>query len=234
MKIATQGTAWVRQHSAPLVAAGTHMRFEYSPESFTSTELEFALEICEAVTDVWQPTRENKIILNLPATVEYATPNVHADQIEWCHRNFKYRDSILISLHPHNDRGTGVAAAELGFMAGAGIVVRNSIILVDFIEQRLGEGMPLAEAVVDAGAVRFRPMLLTALAVVVGVGPGIGLAVASELVSAHGGTIEVESKVGQGTTFTVELSTFTPVLFCAVAPFGMGKRRLSPFQPVAS
>ncbi|MES2697858.1 MAG: 2-isopropylmalate synthase, partial [Verrucomicrobiota bacterium] len=83
VRIATQGTKWVKQYSAPLVAAGTTMRFEYSPESFTSTELEFALEICEAVTDVWQPTAENKIILNLPATVEYATPNVHADQIEW-------------------------------------------------------------------------------------------------------------------------------------------------------
>jgi 2-isopropylmalate synthase len=119
VKIATQGTAWVRQHSAPLVAAGTHMRFEYSPESFTSTELEFALEICEAVTDVWQPTRAQKIILNLPATVEYATPNIHADQIEWMSTHLTRRDCTLISLHTHNDRGTGVAATELALLAGA-------------------------------------------------------------------------------------------------------------------
>jgi 2-isopropylmalate synthase len=119
VKIATQGTAWVKQHSAPLLAAGTKMRFEYSPESFTSTELDFALEICEAVTDVWQPTRENKIILNLPATVEYATPNVHADQIEWMATHLTRRDCTLISLHTHNDRGTGVAATELALLAGA-------------------------------------------------------------------------------------------------------------------
>jgi 2-isopropylmalate synthase len=119
VKIATNGTRWVKQHSAPLVAAGTRMRFEYSPESFTSTELEFALEICEAVTDVWQPTREDKIILNLPATVEYATPNVHADQIEWMSTHLTRRDRTLISLHTHNDRGTGVAATELAMLAGA-------------------------------------------------------------------------------------------------------------------
>ena len=93
--------------------------FEYSPESFTGTELEFALDICAAVGDVYKPTPEKKMIINLPATVEMATPNIYADQIEWCHRNFKYRDSMILSLHPHNDRGTGVAAAELGFMAGA-------------------------------------------------------------------------------------------------------------------
>ncbi|MBP6508306.1 MAG: 2-isopropylmalate synthase, partial [Opitutaceae bacterium] len=81
--IATRGTAWVKRSTRDLIATGTRVRFEYSPESFTSTELEFALEICEAVTDVWQPTPTDKIILNLPATVEYATPNVHADQIEW-------------------------------------------------------------------------------------------------------------------------------------------------------
>ena len=119
VRIATQGTAWVKQYSAPLVAAGTHMRFEYSPESFTSTELEFALEICEAVTDVWQPTVENKIILNLPATVEYATPNVHADQIEWMCTHLTRRDRTIVSLHTHNDRGTGVAATELALLAGA-------------------------------------------------------------------------------------------------------------------
>ena len=117
--IAVQGTTWVKQHSAPLVAAGTHLRFEYSPESFTSTELDFALEICEAVTDVWQPTLENKIILNLPATVEYATPNIHADQIEWMSTHLTRRDRTLISLHTHNDRGTGIAATELALLAGA-------------------------------------------------------------------------------------------------------------------
>jgi 2-isopropylmalate synthase len=119
VRIAVQGTAWVKQYSAPLVAAGTHMRFEYSPESFTSTELDFALEICEAVTDVWQPTVESKIILNLPATVEYATPNVHADQIEWMCTHLTRRDRTLVSLHTHNDRGTGVAATELAMLAGA-------------------------------------------------------------------------------------------------------------------
>jgi 2-isopropylmalate synthase len=93
--------------------------FQYSPESFTGTELEFARDICAAVGDVYQPTHKKKMIINLPATVEMATPNIYADQIEWCHRNFKYRDSMILSLHPHNDRGTGVAAAELGFMAGA-------------------------------------------------------------------------------------------------------------------
>jgi len=119
VRIATQGTKWVKQYSAPLVAAGTRMRFEYSPESFTSTELEFALEICEAVTDVWQPTDENKIILNLPATVEYATPNVHADQIEWMCTHLTRRDKTIVSLHTHNDRGTGIAATELALLAGA-------------------------------------------------------------------------------------------------------------------
>ena len=117
--IAMRCTAWVKQHTAALAAAGTHVRFQYSPESFTSTELDFALEICEAVTDVWQPTVENKIILNLPATVEYATPNVHADQIEWMATHLTRRDRTLISLHTHNDRGTGVAATELALLAGA-------------------------------------------------------------------------------------------------------------------
>ena len=117
--IAVQGTKWVKQYSAPLVAAGTRMRFEYSPESFCSTELEFALEVCEAVTDVWQPTVENKIILNLPATVEYATPNVHADQIEWMCTHLTRRDRTIVSLHTHNDRGTGIAATELALLAGA-------------------------------------------------------------------------------------------------------------------
>ena len=119
LRIAKQGTAWVRQHAAPLVAAGTRVRFEYSPESFTSTELDYALEVCEAVTDVWQPTSAEPIILNLPATVEYASPNVHADQIEWMCRHLTRRDRTLVSLHTHNDRGTGVAATELALLAGA-------------------------------------------------------------------------------------------------------------------
>ncbi len=97
----------------------TLISFEYSPESYTGTELEFALEVCDAVNDIWQPTPEHKTIINLPATVEMATPNVYADSIEWMNRHLKYRDSIILSLHPHNDRGTGVAAAELGYLAGA-------------------------------------------------------------------------------------------------------------------
>jgi len=97
----------------------TKWTLEYSPEHFTGTELDFALEICNAVTEAWGATPDNKIILNLPTTVEMATPNVYADQIEWMHRHLARRDSIIISLHPHNDRGTAVAAAELGLMAGA-------------------------------------------------------------------------------------------------------------------
>jgi len=95
------------------------IRVEYSPESFSSTEMDYALEVCEAVCDVIEPTPERKIILNLPATVEIATPNVHADQIEWFCRNLTRRDSVIVSLHTHNDRGTGIAATELGIMAGA-------------------------------------------------------------------------------------------------------------------
>ena len=117
--IAVYGTKWVKQYTQALVDDGTHVRFEYSPESFTSTELDFALEICEAVTDVWQPTDENKIILNLPATVEYGTPNIHADQIEWMCTHLTRREQSIISLHTHNDRGTGVAATELALLAGA-------------------------------------------------------------------------------------------------------------------
>src|SRR5207237_7344517 len=83
------------------------------------TELDYALEICNAVNDVWQPTKDRPVIINLPATVEMATPNVYADSIEWMSRNLSYRDSVILSLHPHNDRGTGVAAAELGYLAGA-------------------------------------------------------------------------------------------------------------------
>ncbi|MCI9864771.1 2-isopropylmalate synthase [Rhizobium skierniewicense] len=99
--------------------AGGGYRFEYSPESFTGTELEVALEICNAVVEVVKPTPDNKLILNLPSTVEMATPNIYADQIEWMCRNIDNRENVIISLHPHNDRGTGIAATELGLMAGA-------------------------------------------------------------------------------------------------------------------
>jgi 2-isopropylmalate synthase len=98
---------------------GTAVFYEYSPESYTGTELEYAVEVCDAVIAVIEPTPERKMVINLPATVEMATPNVYADSIEWVSRNISRRDSILISLHPHNDRGTAVAAAELGYLAGA-------------------------------------------------------------------------------------------------------------------
>jgi 2-isopropylmalate synthase len=117
--IATHAVAFLKDAMAPYVAEGMALRLEYSPESFTSTELDFALEICEAVTDVWQPTVEDKIILNLPATVEYGTPNVHADQIEWMCTHLTRRDRTIVSLHTHNDRGTGIAATELALLAGA-------------------------------------------------------------------------------------------------------------------
>ncbi len=97
----------------------TEITLEYSPELFTATELDFAKEVCDAVTEAWGATPQRKVILNLPTTVEIATPNIYADQIEWMHRNLARRDSVIISLHPHNDRGTAVAAAELGLMAGA-------------------------------------------------------------------------------------------------------------------
>ncbi len=97
----------------------TDIRFEYSPESYTGTELDYAVEVCNAVNDIWKPSPDHKAVVNLPATVEMATPNVYADSIEWMHRNLAYRDSVVLSLHPHNDRGTAVAAAELGYMAGA-------------------------------------------------------------------------------------------------------------------
>jgi len=98
---------------------GTEVMLQYSPESFSATEVEFAKEVCEAVMEVWQPTPQRKVILNLPDTVEVATPNVYADQIEWICRNIKKRDSLIVSLHAHNDRCTGVAATELGLLAGA-------------------------------------------------------------------------------------------------------------------
>ncbi|NNG34831.1 2-isopropylmalate synthase [Nakamurella sp. DB0629] len=97
----------------------TDWRFEYSPESYTGTELEYAVEVCNAVSALWEPTADRPMIVNLPATVEMATPNVYADSIEWMHRNLERRDALILSLHPHNDRGTGVAAAELGYQAGA-------------------------------------------------------------------------------------------------------------------
>ena len=97
----------------------TKISYEYSPESYTGTELDYALEVCSRVIDVIDPTPDWPLIINLPATVEMATPNVYADSIEWMHRHLPRRDSIILSLHPHNDRGTGVAAAELGYLAGA-------------------------------------------------------------------------------------------------------------------
>ncbi len=115
--IATRGTQLVKELTATIPE--TQIIFQYSPESFSSTEIEFSLEICEAVVDIWQPTRENKIILNLPATVEFFTPNIHADQIEWFCRHMRNRETAIISLHTHNDRGTGIAATELGLLAGA-------------------------------------------------------------------------------------------------------------------
>lgn len=117
IEIAVSGAKLVKQMAD--ADPKTEWVFEYSPESFTGTELEFARDICAAVGDIYKPTPQKKMIVNLPATVEMSSANVYADQIEWCHRNFKYRDSIILSLHPHNDRGTGVAAAELGYMAGA-------------------------------------------------------------------------------------------------------------------
>jgi 2-isopropylmalate synthase len=115
--IAVNGARLCKQLEATVPE--THVRYEYSPESFTLTEPEFAIEVCHAVMDVIQPTPQSKIILNLPATVECYTPNVYADVIEWFGRHVRDRDSVIISLHPHNDRGTGTAAAEMGVMAGA-------------------------------------------------------------------------------------------------------------------
>ena len=117
IEIAVRGASVVREHA--LRQPDTDWTFEYSPESFTGTELDFAVEICDAVNAVWEPTPVRKSILNLPATVEMATPNVYADQIEWFLRHINRRDCITLSVHPHNDRGTAVAAAELAVMAGA-------------------------------------------------------------------------------------------------------------------
>jgi 2-isopropylmalate synthase len=115
--IAVRGATEVREHA--MRQRDTEWAFEYSPESFTGTELDFAVEICDAVTAIWEPTAAAKAILNLPATVEMATPNIYADQIEWFGRHIARRDAITLSVHPHNDRGTAVAAAELAVMAGA-------------------------------------------------------------------------------------------------------------------
>mmetsp|Transcript_159265 Transcript_159265/g.510972 ORF Transcript_159265/g.510972 Transcript_159265/m.510972 type:complete len:608 (-) Transcript_159265:113-1936(-) len=117
-KMAVEGTKLLKE-LAEKELKGVNVRLEYSPESFTGTELDFALEVCEAVCDVWGATPQNQVILNLPSTVEMATPNIYADQIEWMCAHISRRDSVCISLHPHNDRGTGIAAAELALMAGA-------------------------------------------------------------------------------------------------------------------
>jgi 2-isopropylmalate synthase len=117
LEIATQGAQWVAEEAAK--HPDTEWIFEYSPESFTGTELDFAVEVVDAVTAVWSPTPQTPVIINLPATVEMSTPNVYADQIEWFCRNVKHRDSLIISVHTHNDRGCAVAASELAVLAGA-------------------------------------------------------------------------------------------------------------------
>ena len=114
--IAVQGTKWVKERAQKFPGK---IILEYSPESYTGTEQDFALEICTAVQEVWQPTKDDPMIINLPSTVEMTTPNVYADRIEWMNRHFTDRESIILSVHPHNDRGTGVAAAELALLAGA-------------------------------------------------------------------------------------------------------------------
>ena len=116
-KIATDGAEDVLRFAEKYPA--TDWRFEYSPESYTGTELQYAVDVCNAVSAIWQPTPESPMIVNLPATVEMATPNVYADSIEWMHRHLERRPAVVLSLHPHNDRGTAVAAAELGYQAGA-------------------------------------------------------------------------------------------------------------------
>lgn len=115
-EIAVEGTRLVKKYAKDFDGK---IILEYSPESFTGTELDYVLEICSAVQDEWEPSKDNKLIINLPATVEMTTPNVYADQIEWMHKNFKDRDTIILSVHPHNDRGTGIAATELALLAGA-------------------------------------------------------------------------------------------------------------------
>lgn len=118
-ELAVDGTRQIMARAEKVLDEDTVFGYEYSPEIFVDTELDYSLEVCEAVMDVWQPEDEREIILNLPATVERATPNVYADQIEWMSRHLSHRDAVCLSLHNHNDRGSGVAAAELGLMAGA-------------------------------------------------------------------------------------------------------------------
>ncbi|CAE6915406.1 2-isopropylmalate synthase [Burkholderia sp. R-70199] len=115
--LAVEGTRIIKEHAQ--ARPDTHWTFQYSPETFNATELPYAREVCDAVAQAWRPTRDHKMIVNLPASVEAATPNVFADQIEWMDRNLGYRDSIVLSVHPHNDRGTAVAATELALLAGA-------------------------------------------------------------------------------------------------------------------
>jgi 2-isopropylmalate synthase len=115
--LALNGARWCR--AAEALVPGTEVFYEYSPESYTGTELEFAVEVCNRVLEIFEPTPERKVIINLPATVEMATPNIYADSIEWMSRHLAHRENVLLSLHPHNDRGTAIAAAELGYMAGA-------------------------------------------------------------------------------------------------------------------
>ncbi|MGA1081787.1 MAG: 2-isopropylmalate synthase [Candidatus Nanopelagicales bacterium] len=115
-EIATHGAQLVKKYAE---SADGEIYFEYSPESYTGTELEYAVEVCNAVTEIWEPTKDRPAIINLPATVEMATPNIYADSIEWMSRNLANREAVILSLHPHNDRGTAIAAAELGYMAGA-------------------------------------------------------------------------------------------------------------------
>jgi 2-isopropylmalate synthase len=115
--IALEGARLCRQMES--LVPGTDIYYEYSPESYTGTELEFAVDVCNQVLEIFEPTRDRKVIINLPATVEMATPNVYADSIEWMSRHLAHRENVLLSLHPHNDRGTAIAAAELGYLAGA-------------------------------------------------------------------------------------------------------------------
>ena len=116
LKIAVEGAKLLKELTEE---AGEKYRFEYSPESFTGTEPEYALEVCNAVLDVWQPTADRKAIINLPSTVELSMPHVYASQVEYMSKNLKYRDNVVLSLHPHNDRGCGVSDAEMGILAGA-------------------------------------------------------------------------------------------------------------------
>ena len=116
--IALNGARWCR--AAESTVPGTEVFYEYSPESYTGTELEFAVDVCNQVLEIFEPTPDRKVIINLPATVEMATPNVYADSIEWMSRNLNHRENVLLSLHPHNDRGTAVAAAELGYLGRSG------------------------------------------------------------------------------------------------------------------